>query len=85
MHLAEINIGRLKYEIGDPRKVADVVVDLTTREALPAHLVLGSDALAVLAQAEGARRKAAEEWLDVSKSVDFEGSDLSALAEAGVI
>ena len=72
-------------EIGDPKKVADVVVDLTTRQALPAHLILGSDALAVFAQAENGRRKDAEEWLPVSRSVDFDGADLTAFSGTGIL
>jgi len=65
--------------IGDPRKVADVIVDLAGRDTLPAHLILGSDALHVFAQAEAARSKAAIEWTPVSISTDIEGVDLSIL------
>lgn len=66
-------------EIGDPRKVADVVVDLVGRDDLPAHLLLGSDALAVYASAEGERQRALEEWAEVSRSVDIEETDLGFL------
>ncbi|UVK51856.1 SDR family NAD(P)-dependent oxidoreductase [Mesorhizobium sp. AR02] len=66
--------------IGDPKKVADVVVDLTKRDSLPAHLILGSDALHVFAQAEAARQQAAKEWAPVSTSIDIEGVDLSFLS-----
>jgi len=69
--------------IGDPRKVADVIVDLTSRDALPAHLILGSDALHVFAQAEAARQQAAKEWAPVSTSIDIEGVDLSFLSRDG--
>jgi NAD(P)-dependent dehydrogenase (short-subunit alcohol dehydrogenase family) len=72
-------------EVGDPKKIADVVVDLTGHEVLPAHLILGSDALGVYEQVEGGRARAAKEWLAVSRSVDVEGADLSSLSEAGVI
>lgn len=68
--------------IGDPRKVADVIVDLTSRDTLPAHLILGSDALHVFAQAEAARQQAAKEWAPVSTSIDIEGVDLSFLSGA---
>lgn len=68
--------------IGDPRKVADVIVDLTRRDTLPAHLILGSDALHVFAQAEAARQQAAKEWAPVSTSIDIEGVDLSFLSGA---
>jgi NAD(P)-dependent dehydrogenase (short-subunit alcohol dehydrogenase family) len=66
-------------EIGDPEKIAQIVLDLSRRETLPAHLVLGSDALFVLAQAEAQRQREATEWADVSRSSDFAGTDLVAL------
>jgi len=66
--------------IGDPKKVADVVVDLTTHDALPVHLILGSDALHVFGQAEAARQRAAKDWAPVSTSIDIEGVDLSFLS-----
>ncbi len=72
-------------EVGDPKKIAQLVVNLTTHDSLPWHLILGSDALGVYEQAEGARASAAEKWLPVSKSVDIEASGLSSLAKAGMI
>ncbi|RXT48205.1 short-chain dehydrogenase/reductase [Bosea sp. Tri-44] len=66
-------------EIGDPERIAQIILDLSRRETLPAHLVLGSDALFVLAQAEAERQKQAAEWADVSRSSDFAGTDLAAL------
>ena len=67
------------HEIGDPAKIAQVIVDLTRRERLPAHLLLGSDALFVCDRAEEARRQEAAEWREVSTSTDFPGTDLSFL------
>lgn len=66
-------------EIGDPERIAGIILDLSRRERLPAHLVLGSDALFVLAQAEAERQKQAAEWAQVGRSSDFEGTDLAAL------
>lgn len=66
-------------EVGDPAKIADVIVDLAARVTLPPHLILGSDALYVFEQAETIRQAQAEEWIPVSKSTDFDGSDLSLL------
>ncbi len=66
-------------EIGDPRKVAKIVVDLSTRRDLPNHLLLGSDALTVYAKAEEERQKALDEWAPVSRSVDVDGIDLGFL------
>ncbi|MET1027242.1 MAG: SDR family NAD(P)-dependent oxidoreductase [Dongiaceae bacterium] len=68
------------HEIGDPAKVAKVIVDLTTRATLPAHLLLGSDALVVCDGAEEVRRQEAAAWREVSKSTDFPGADLSFLS-----
>lgn len=68
--------------IGDPQKVADVIVDLAGRDTLPVHLILGSDALYVFAQAETTRQQAAKDWASVSTSIDIEGVDLSILAGA---
>jgi hypothetical protein len=67
-------------EIGDPAKIADLIIDLAGRDTLPAHLILGSDALHVFNLAEAARQKAAAEWASVSRSTDIEGTDLSFLA-----
>jgi NAD(P)-dependent dehydrogenase (short-subunit alcohol dehydrogenase family) len=66
-------------EVGDPMKIAKVVFDLTRKEDLPMHLVLGSDAVHVLANSEAARQKAAEEWAEVSRSTDFDHCDISYL------
>jgi NAD(P)-dependent dehydrogenase (short-subunit alcohol dehydrogenase family) len=57
-------------EIGDPQKVAQVVVALASADRLPPHLLLGSDALHVALGAEGARRAAAEQWKAVSAWTD---------------
>jgi NAD(P)-dependent dehydrogenase (short-subunit alcohol dehydrogenase family) len=67
-------------EFGDPRKVAAVILDLVTRDALPNHLLLGSDALHAFGLAESARTNAATEWEGVSRSTDFEGVDISFFA-----
>jgi NAD(P)-dependent dehydrogenase (short-subunit alcohol dehydrogenase family) len=66
-------------EIGDPEKIARVVVDLANHESLPAHLLLGSDALHVFGAADAARRKAAADWASVSASTDFVDVDISFL------
>lgn len=47
------------------------------------HLILGSDALHVLGQAEAARQQAAKQWAPVSTSIDIEGVDLSFLSREG--
>jgi NAD(P)-dependent dehydrogenase (short-subunit alcohol dehydrogenase family) len=59
------------HEVGDPAKIAKVIVNLSRSETLPMHLLLGSDALAAFDAAENERRREADAWLAVSKSVDF--------------
>lgn len=66
-------------ELGDPARVANVIVALTRRDRLPAHLVLGSDALHVLGEADATRQAEAKEWAPVSASTDFPGSTVSFL------
>jgi NAD(P)-dependent dehydrogenase (short-subunit alcohol dehydrogenase family) len=65
-------------EIGDPVRVAAVVVDLVQRDTVPTHLLLGSDALRALRQADAIRRKDAEDWVNVSVSTDFPNIGISA-------
>lgn len=63
------------HEVGNPTKIAKVVFDLTRKERLPTHLILGSDALSVFAHGEAVRQKDAADWLNISKSTDFDGVD----------
>ncbi|MGV2183993.1 SDR family oxidoreductase [Rhizobium rhizogenes] len=58
-------------EPGDPDKVATVLFDLSRRDDLPEQLVLGSDALARIAQNDVVRSTAALQWNEVSRSTDF--------------
>jgi NAD(P)-dependent dehydrogenase (short-subunit alcohol dehydrogenase family) len=64
-------------EIGDPARVARVIVDLAGRSTLPAHLLLGSDALHVHGKAEATRQEEAQEWASVSTSTDIPEIDVS--------
>ena len=61
------------HETGDPAKVAQVTLQLATKEQLPAHLLLGSDAVQYARLAQDKRESEAEAWLDVSTSTDAEG------------
>jgi len=58
-------------EVGDPQKVAQVVLRLAAHDSPPAHLLLGSDALHYFGLADAARSAAAERWRTVSLSSDF--------------
>jgi len=62
-------------EISDPAKVAQLILRLADSEQLPAHLLIGSDAVQYAGQAELSRAQEAERWREVSVStnVDAEG------------
>jgi NAD(P)-dependent dehydrogenase (short-subunit alcohol dehydrogenase family) len=60
------------HETSDPAKVAQVVLRLAASDRLPAHLLLGSDAVQYAGQAEAARAADAETWREVSVSTDVD-------------
>jgi hypothetical protein len=57
-------------EKSDPARVAQVVLRLAASDRLPAHLLLGSDAVQYAGQAEAARAADAERWRELSVSTD---------------
>ncbi len=57
-------------ETSDPVKVAQVILRLPDSESLPAHLLIGSDAVRFAAEAEATRAAEAERWREVSISTD---------------
>jgi NAD(P)-dependent dehydrogenase (short-subunit alcohol dehydrogenase family) len=61
-------------ENSDPAKVAQVILRLAANDRLPAHLLLGSDAVQYAGQAEAARADDEEQWREVSVSTDFDAS-----------
>jgi len=61
-------------ENSDPAKVAQVILRLAASDRLPAHLLLGSDAVQYAGQAEAARADDEEQWREVSVSTDFDAS-----------
>src|SRR5580704_1020010 len=61
------------HETSDPARVAQVILQLATKEQLPAHLLLGSDAVQYARIAEDKRESDAKAWFQVSVSTDFEG------------
>jgi NAD(P)-dependent dehydrogenase (short-subunit alcohol dehydrogenase family) len=58
------------HETGDPAKVAQVVLRLAASEQLPAHLLLGSDAVQYAWFAEEKREADAKTWYETSMSTD---------------
>ncbi|HBR1111405.1 TPA: SDR family NAD(P)-dependent oxidoreductase [Klebsiella pneumoniae] len=66
-------------EVGDLAKYARVIFDLSRKESLPNHLLLGSDSLFAVRMAEAARDKETAAWEKVSQSTDRDDADLSFL------
>jgi NAD(P)-dependent dehydrogenase (short-subunit alcohol dehydrogenase family) len=57
-------------ENSDPARVAQVILRLAASDRLPAHLLLGSDAVRYAGEAETARAADAERWREISVSTD---------------
>jgi NAD(P)-dependent dehydrogenase (short-subunit alcohol dehydrogenase family) len=57
---------------GDPRKIADVIVQLANSDEVPLRLILGVDAEKRVQQAEAARASEAEKWRHLTVSTVFE-------------
>jgi NAD(P)-dependent dehydrogenase (short-subunit alcohol dehydrogenase family) len=62
------------HENSDPVKVAQLVLRLASSDRLPAHLLLGSDAVQFAGQAEASRAADAERWREISVSTDVDAS-----------
>src|ERR1700758_4237489 len=61
-------------EISDPAKVAQLILRLASSDHLPAHLLLGSDAVEYAAQAQATRDADAERWREASVSTDVDSA-----------
>src|ERR1700686_5344517 len=57
---------------GDPRKIADVIVQLANSDEVPVRMILGVDAEKRVQQAEAARASEAAKWRDLTVSTVFE-------------
>src|ERR1700734_21273 len=57
---------------GDPRKIADVIVQMANCDEVPVRLILGVDAKKRVQQAEAARASEAAKWQDLTVSTVFE-------------
>src|ERR1700674_269456 len=57
---------------GDPRRIADVIVQLANSDEVPVRLILGVDAEKRVQQAEAARASEAEKWRHLTVSTVFE-------------
>ncbi|GAB3367673.1 SDR family oxidoreductase [Arachidicoccus ginsenosidivorans] len=56
--------------VGDPDKMATVLMDLIDHPQPPVHLVLGSDAVGILQNGLSVRTEELKQWLSVSVSTD---------------
>src|SRR6266404_408071 len=61
-------------EMSDPAKVAQLILRLADSDHLPAHLLVGSDAVEFAAEAEATRKADAERWRAFSVSTDVNAS-----------
>jgi len=61
------------HENSDPDKVAQLILRLASSDNLPAHLLIGSDAVQFAGQAEASRAADAERWREASISADANG------------
>ena len=57
---------------GDPRKIAEVILQLANSDDVPLRLILGVDAEKRVQQAEAARASEAEKWRHLTVSTVFE-------------
>lgn len=58
-------------QLGNPQKAAEAVLHILDVPHPPAHLVLGSDALRLIANGRAAVDKEISEWEELSRSTDF--------------
>lgn len=58
-------------QLGNPQKAAEAVLHILDVPHPPAHLVLGSDALRLIANGRAAVDKEISEWAELSRSTDF--------------
>lgn len=70
---------------GDPEKAAKAMIALVDGTEAPVHLVLGSEAVALLKQADAARQAELEKWLPVSVSTDHDEATNFLETEAGKV
>ncbi|OUJ74528.1 oxidoreductase [Hymenobacter crusticola] len=74
-HRAEYFASGKFVPMGDPHKAAAVLIDLVEHPAPPVHLVLGSEAVAFLQQADADRKAELERWLPISVSTDADDAE----------
>ncbi len=61
--------------MGDPDQAAKVMIEVAENANPPIHLVLGSEAIEMLKQANAARQAEMEKWMPVSISTNYDNAD----------
>ncbi|MBO9151270.1 oxidoreductase [Chitinophaga sp. GCM10012297] len=79
-----LSSGKFK-PMGDPDKAAKAIVDLASHPSPPVHLVFGSEAVALLEQANAARDAEAAAWKHVSVSTDADDAENFFESEANAL
>ncbi|WP_374950719.1 oxidoreductase [Mucilaginibacter sp.] len=69
--------------IGDPEKAAKVIIELVNNPEPPLHLLLGSEAVAIVKHSEAAKIRELEKWEKVSLSTDSDDAENFLKSEAG--
>ena len=69
--------------IGDPDKAAKVIIETVNNPEPPLHLLLGSEAVAIIKHSEAAKLRELEKWEKVSLSTDSDDAENFLESEAG--
>ncbi len=69
--------------VGDPDKAAKAMVELADHPEPPTHLILGSEAIGLLKNADNLRSAEMEKWMPVSLSTDHDEAENFLESEAG--
>jgi len=59
-------------QAGDPKKVAEAIVQITSIDNPPVHLLLGSDAYSLVTSKLDSLKSEFEQWKETSKAINFE-------------
>jgi NAD(P)-dependent dehydrogenase (short-subunit alcohol dehydrogenase family) len=63
------------HQEGDPRRIADLIVQLANSDEVPVRLILGIDAQKRVRRAEEARAEEARKWRHLTSSTVFEDAE----------
>lgn len=69
--------------IGDPDKASKVIIDVVDNPEPPLHLLLGSEAVAIVKHSEAAKLRELEKWEQISLSTDSDDAENFLETEAG--